>query len=125
MKTFVEFQQTYLFATRTVDRSRHQSHHEQPQSSNLAAVRSRVIILRSQNIPSCHLWKWFLKNLNTRLWEFREAPKVVGAVFPNFPVGRVGLLFILAQNLFNFRDCALRGLNSKKNICKTPHSELL
>jgi hypothetical protein len=28
MKTFVEFQQTYLFATRTVDRSRHQSHHE-------------------------------------------------------------------------------------------------
>jgi hypothetical protein len=28
MKNFNEFQQTYLFATRTVDRSRHQSHHE-------------------------------------------------------------------------------------------------
>ncbi len=36
MKTFVEFQQTYLFATRTVDRSRHQSHHEQPRASNIA-----------------------------------------------------------------------------------------
>ena len=42
----------------------------------------------------------------------REAPKVVGAVFPNFPVGRVGLLFILAQNLFNFLDCALRGIST-------------
>jgi len=125
MKTFVEFQQTYLFATRTVDRSSHQSHHEQPRSSNLAAVRSRVIILRSQNIPSYHLWKSFLTNLGSRLWNFRGAPKVVGAVFPNFPVDRVGLLFILAQNLFNFRDCALRGLNSKKNICKPPHSEVL
>ena len=109
MKTFVEFQQTYLFATRTVDRSRHQSHHEQPQASNLAAVRSRVIILRSQNIPSGHLWKWSIANLGSRLWNVREAPKVVGAVFPNFPVDRVRLLFILAQNLFNFRDCALRG----------------
>ncbi|MEG4446486.1 hypothetical protein [Oscillatoria nigro-viridis] len=36
MKTFVEFQQTYLFATRTVERSRHQSHHEQPRASNIA-----------------------------------------------------------------------------------------
>jgi len=69
MKTFVEFQQTYLFATRTLDRSSHQSHHEQPQASNLAAVRSRVIILRSHNIPSGHLWKWFLTNLGSRLWE--------------------------------------------------------
>jgi len=69
MKTFVEFQHTYLFASRTVDRSRHPSHHEQPQASNLAAVRSRVIILRSQNIQFYHLLKWFLKNLNTRLWE--------------------------------------------------------
>lgn len=112
MKTFVEFQQTYLLATRTVDRSPHQSHYEQPRSSNLAAVRSRVIILCSQNIPSYHLWEWLIENLNTRLWNVREAPKVVGAVFPNFPVGGVGLLFILAQNLFNFRDCALRGIST-------------
>jgi hypothetical protein len=40
-----------------------------------------------------------------------KPPKVVGAVFPNFPVGRVGLLFILAQNLFNFLDCALWGIS--------------
>jgi hypothetical protein len=50
---------------------------------------------------------WVLINENAR-----EAPKVVGAVFPNFPVGRVGLLLILAQNLFNFRDCALQGIST-------------
>jgi hypothetical protein len=36
MKNFNEFHETYLFATRTVDRSGDQSHHEQPRASNIA-----------------------------------------------------------------------------------------
>ena len=95
-----------------LDPSSHQLHYEQPQEPNLAAVGSRVITLCRQNIPSCHLWVWFINNQGSHLWNVREAPKVVGAVFPNFPVGRVGLLFILAQNLFNFLDCALRGIST-------------
>jgi hypothetical protein len=108
MKTFVECQQTYLFGTRT----------------SIKATSNRITNNREHQISQrCEVGPYFCVaktyhlaiygNGFSKTWipvyeNAREAPKVVGAVFPNFPVGRVGLLFILAQNLFNFRDCATR-----------------
>src|SRR4028118_64036 len=112
MKTFVEFQQNYLFATRTFSEAATNRITNNPkhQISQRCEVGSLFCVAKTYHLA-------IYGNGFSQTWvpvygNAREAPKVVGAVFPNFPVGRVGLLFILAQNLFNFRDCALWGIST-------------